>query len=300
MTILGTDNLGTASGSGGLIRHGRFAAVKDGAISSIQIRSVASGTVKLAIYADDDGEPGALLAANNDGCSCVANEWNSVPLNTYVELDGGVYYWLSSIIPTGTTGLTRGTASIGVTRFKTWTYADDFPNPAGSGYTTSTFEYSLRALDISSGNNARQEGDVRMWMVGDRGEIEEKDGFITMTGSFETMILLTLFGGNEDDNKSESTEKLQWWGNEGEPIENQYRSRFQHECSRGRPITSSSMTTFVEAAENDVKDSFVATGYAKSVSVEEVEIVTPKRIRVAGFITLDDGTTVPFDVEGDI
>lgn len=139
-----------------------------------------------------------------------------------------------------------------------------------------------------------------MWHVDDRGEIEEKDGFITMTSSFETMIYLTLFGGNEDDNNSESTALNQWWGNEGEPVERQYRSRFQHECSRGRPITSASITVIIEAAENDLKDAFVTTGYAKAVEITKVEIINPKRIRVAGFITLDEGNTESFDLEGDI
>lgn len=148
--------------------------------------------------------------------------------------------------------------------------------------------------------NAIQEGDVRMWHVDDRGEIEEKDGFITMTGSFETMIYLTLFGGNEDDNNSEATELKQWWGNEGEPVERQYRSRFQFECSRGIPMTSARITTLIEAADNDLKDGFVTTGYGDSVTVEEVEIISPKHLRVAGFITLNDGATVAFDVEGDI
>ena len=296
--IIGTDNTGAAAGSGGLIRHTRFAALKDGAISSIELRSSAAGIAKIGIYADEDGEPGALLAANNDGCACQANEWNSIQLKTYVELTDGVYYWLTSII--SDTGVTRGTTGIGDTRFKTYPIANDMPDPAGTGYTVSTFEYSLRAFDITSGTNAIQEGDVRMWMVDDRGEIEEKDGFITMTGSFETMIMLALFGGNEDDNRSESTELLQWWGNEGEPVENQYRSRFQYECSRGQPITSGSITTLVDAAESDLKDAFVTTGYAKSVEVTEVELVNPKRIRVAGFITLDEDNTEAFDVEGNI
>lgn len=148
--------------------------------------------------------------------------------------------------------------------------------------------------------NAIQEGDVLMILQDDRGNIVEADGIIEMTGSFETMILLTLFGGNEDDDKSESTSMLQWWGNEDEPEENQYRSRFQYECSRGRTLTSAAITVLVEAATNDLKDAFVTGGYAQSVEVSEVELVNPKRIRVAGFVTLNDDSVLKFDVEGDL
>lgn len=148
--------------------------------------------------------------------------------------------------------------------------------------------------------NAIQEGDVLMILQDDRGNIVEANGIIEMTGSFETMILLTLFGGNEDDNKSESTSLLQWHGNEDEPEEYQYRSRFQYECSRGRPLTSAAITTLVEAATNDLKDAFVTGGYAQSVEVSEVELVNPKRIRVAGFVTLNDDSVLKFDVEGDL
>ena len=148
--------------------------------------------------------------------------------------------------------------------------------------------------------NAIQAGDVLMFHVEDRGEIEEKNGFITMTDSLETMIYLSLFGGNEDDNGSESTSKLQWWGNEGEPIENQYRGKFQSLLS-GSPLTSASVTVLVEAAVTDLETAIVATGYAESVEISEIEIVTSKHIKLTGFVTQESGrTVVPFVVEGEV
>lgn len=295
--IIGTDDVGTVALTGNFLIHSRFVALSDGVVSVLNLYSMSSGNCKAAVYEDNGGVPSTRIAVNNDGVPFIANKWNSIPLEGNAKIVEGQYYWLSFL--TDTTGVSVRTTTPGDSLYNARSYSAGMPDPAVYGANLGS-ESSIRAYNTAYTVNAVQEGDVLMLMVDDRGEIEESDGFITMTGSFETMILLTLFGGNEDDNKSESTEKLQWWGNEGESVENQYRSRFQHECSRGRPVTSSSMATFVEAAENDVKDAFIATGYAESVSVEEVEIVNPKRIRVAGFITLDDGTTVPFDVEGDI
>lgn len=148
--------------------------------------------------------------------------------------------------------------------------------------------------------NAVQAGDVLMFMVDDRGEIEEKDGFLTMTESFETMIHLCLFGGNEDDDGSESTEKDQWWGNEGELALNQYRSHFQYEVSRGQPLTSASVTTLAEAAAEDLENTFIVGGYAESVEIDTVEVVNPKRVKVTGRILLDSENVIPFEVEGEV
>lgn len=148
--------------------------------------------------------------------------------------------------------------------------------------------------------NAIQAGDVLMFFVDDRGEIEEKDGFITMTGSFETMIHLCLFGGNEDDDGSESTKKEQWWGNEGEPVINQYRSRFQFLCARGTPLTSASIAEFAEAASGDLEAAFVVGGYADSVEIDAIELVNPKRIGVTGRIVLNKENVIPFEVEGEV
>lgn len=148
--------------------------------------------------------------------------------------------------------------------------------------------------------NAIQAGDVLMFFVDDRGEIEEKNGFITMTGSFETMIHLCIFGGNEDDDGSESTEKEQWWGNEGEPVINQYRSRFQYHCAHGAPLTSASVTTLAEAAREDLESAFLVGEYADAVEIDEVELMSPKRVRVAGRILLDENNVIPFAVEGEV
>jgi hypothetical protein len=147
--------------------------------------------------------------------------------------------------------------------------------------------------------NALQAGDVLMVHADDRGDITERDGFIVMTASFETMIYLSLFGGNEDDDGSEATEKLQWWGNEGEAVENQYRSKFGALLT-GLPVTSGSIKTLEEAAKEDLERDFVRGGYASSITISTIKLESPKRIAIEGFITLIDDTIFPFIVEGDL
>lgn len=116
------------------------------------------------------------------------------------------------------------------------------------------------------GTNTNQQGDVLMYHSSeDCGDIKESGGIIEMTTFFETMAYLALFGGNEDDDGSQSTEKKQWCGNEGEPVEQQYRGRLQAMLS-GVPLTSASLPVIEEAAKDDVEAAFLPD-YASSIAV---------------------------------
>jgi phage gp46-like protein len=130
------------------------------------------------------------------------------------------------------------------------------------------------------GQNAEQIGDILMIHQSDCGDIVEQGGIITMTKFFETMVYLILFGSNEDDDGSESTSKNQWWGNEGEPEEEQYRGRFHYLTNTGRPITSAFLIEVRDAAVEDLEKGLVIPGYADSVSVS-VFASGPKRMDVS-------------------
>lgn len=150
------------------------------------------------------------------------------------------------------------------------------------------------------GTNAIQAGDVLMFHQEDRGEIIEDGGFIQMTDGYETMAYLSLFGGNEKDDGSEATARLQWWGNEDEEPENQYRSRFQALVASGRPVTSEFVTELAAAAEKDLGDDFVAGGFASAVKILSIRLVNPKRIALSVKIEMLEGTALPFMIEGDL
>ena len=68
-----------------------------------------------------------------------------------------------------------------------------------------------------------QNGDVKLIITKEGFDIDLKNNFIEMTSGFESAIFLSIFGGNEEDDNSEATNKKQFWGNRLDG--NQYRSR---------------------------------------------------------------------------
>jgi hypothetical protein len=139
--------------------------------------------------------------------------------------------------------------------------------------------------------NTNQQGDVLMFHSNeDCGEILESNGIIEMTTFYQTMAYLTLAGGNQDDDGSEATAYLQWWGNEGEPVERQYRGRFQRHLS-GSPLTSASIIDIEADAKHDLEAAFLPD-YAMSVSVS-ASIVAPKMVQLDVGIVALNGETYP-------
>jgi phage gp46-like protein len=143
--------------------------------------------------------------------------------------------------------------------------------------------------------NTNQQGDVLLYHgPEDCGEINEADGIIQMTQFYETMAYLALFGGNQEDDGSAATEKLQWWGNEDEPEERQYRGRFQARLS-GAPLTSASILDLEADAKYDLESVFLPD-YAASVSVS-ASIVAPKMVHFEINIEAKSGEVYSMEFE---
>jgi hypothetical protein len=143
--------------------------------------------------------------------------------------------------------------------------------------------------------NTNQQGDVLMFHSNDDcGEILESNGIIEMTTFYETMAYLTLVGGNQDDDGSEATANLQWWGNEGEPVERQYRGRFQRHLY-GSPLTSASLVEIEADAKHDLEAAFLPD-YATSVYVS-ASIVAPKMVQLELGIVELNGETYPLTLK---
>ncbi|MEI0477962.1 hypothetical protein R4K92_03760 [Brachyspira intermedia] len=64
-----------------------------------------------------------------------------------------------------------------------------------------------------------KDGDVLLSMTNDGLDINIKNNLIECTSGFETAIYLSLFGGNEKDDSSNSNEKYTWWGNNIQSID---------------------------------------------------------------------------------
>lgn len=58
----------------------------------------------------------------------------------------------------------------------------------------------------------QQQGDVFLFQTDNGGEINVESGIVEMSGTLETSVYLSLFGGNEKDN-GRNKSPVTWWGN---------------------------------------------------------------------------------------
>jgi hypothetical protein len=147
--------------------------------------------------------------------------------------------------------------------------------------------YPIGLIGNDYGANIPQQGDVYLFDDTDGGNIEVSNGFVTMTKYVETLVYLCWFGGNREDDGSKATEKLQWWGNEGEPPERQYRGKLQS-LLYGRPVTSALLPKIEEAALDDLKNGMPKSLFA-SASVY-ASAPSPKRVNLRAEILTKTGT----------
>jgi hypothetical protein len=115
-------------------------------INKIKVYCLVNGNVKVAVYEDDDGEPGALVVANNTGQAVTSGQWNTLEIDSMC-LEAGDY-WLAAIADT--TGAISRNAGASTRRCQTVTYATfSFPDPAGTGFTPVTTEMSIAGWFIA-------------------------------------------------------------------------------------------------------------------------------------------------------
>lgn len=166
--ILVGNSSSTGSGcTGSYFYLGRFQAVKSktGA-TEFRVYAGSSGNVKVAVYADSSGEPGALLGYNNTSQAVVAG-WNTLTVSS-VDIVSGTYYWLA--VNTDGGDRCRRDSAGGTIRYKAATYSSfTFPDPAGSGFTSSTYLITLA-----------------VW--GEAGTYEELSSNVDGVGSADTII----------------------------------------------------------------------------------------------------------------
>lgn len=123
-----------------------------------------------------------------------------------------------------------------------------------------------------------QQGDVLLQQTNDNGEISVVNGVTEMTGSFDTMVYLCLFGGNEDDDGSADNPET-WWGNLDEVDPDlRYVSETQN-LLKSLPAISSNLLKIQAAAERDLAV-FINKSIASSVTVA-VSIPALNRVNIA-------------------
>jgi len=119
-----------------------WAATNTGNVTQIRIKCGASGNVKVAIYADNAGQPGPLLNAVNTSTP-VTTGWNTINI-TSTAITSGTNYWLAFISDSYCVSYVTSYGRNRVYRevsYGTFT----FPNPAGSGFFSYAGAYNLIA-----------------------------------------------------------------------------------------------------------------------------------------------------------
>ena len=117
----------------------KWTATASGNLNQVRVKGGAAGNVKVALYADSAGSPGALLAANDTG-QAVTSGWNTINLTSPAAVTSGTAYWLALNSDAACTGYVTGS---GTMAYKQATYSGfSFPNPAGTGFTNGAY-YSI-------------------------------------------------------------------------------------------------------------------------------------------------------------
>jgi len=138
--IIGYDDASGTNLVTGWLRMEQLQCVATGLMTEFRLKAGGSANMKVAIYADSGGEPGTLI---NQAQSAVSAGWNTIAFPNTL-LTAGASYWLAMM--TDADGGGQQVSSSGkVRRYKSWAYGDGFPDPAGSGYSSSAVGYYLVA-----------------------------------------------------------------------------------------------------------------------------------------------------------
>lgn len=147
--LIGTDTVYTKNSAANYIEVNKYTADFTGTITEIHIRSAVSGNIKVGIYANSSGAPGALIGANNIGTAGTAGQWNIISLPATPVVSGTIY-WLAII--TDITGAhvqsINPNIPLGDIKVKSSAYSSGLPDPAGTGYTNSDVALSLAGYGI--------------------------------------------------------------------------------------------------------------------------------------------------------
>ena len=122
--------------NGNTLHAQKFTAVA-GQLNTIYVKSAGAANAKVALYADNAGEPGTLLGYSVS--KAIVAGWNAITLITPVVLSAGSY-WLSSVCDSSSKTLRIATG--GTARYVAMTYTDPFPNPP-AGTSSGTFDHAL-------------------------------------------------------------------------------------------------------------------------------------------------------------
>jgi hypothetical protein len=144
-SYFGVTTPATSQGGANYLVHNRFQAPVNCTVKAIETWGNVSGNRKVGAYADSSGAPGAKLIPEQEDYA-TANTWDRVILNNRFYLTANSYVWLTRNL--SATGIICYASTGGTKQFKTWNYADAWPDPAGTGYTSSTELDNIRGIYV--------------------------------------------------------------------------------------------------------------------------------------------------------
>ena len=132
--------------------------------------------------------------------------------------------------------------------------------------------------------------DVRLYDTLDGGEIDCTAGQLVMSDGLETVVFLSLFGGNLHDSGLAADDAKQFWGNliESDP-DARYRGQLQA-LLNSSPLTPANLNSFQDAATSDL--AWMVPSIAQSVVVN-ASMPALDTIQFDATIVID-GTKYPF------
>lgn len=131
----------------------------NGKIDSITFKHAsASGNAIVGVYADNDGEPGALLGLSaSEAAATSGQEWTTHELTTPLDVVANEWIWIAFMMSASTTYEYLG-ATYGISRYGNSTFG--MPDPQGSVTNSSTFIYCAYA-------NVRYEPETYAFVIND-------------------------------------------------------------------------------------------------------------------------------------
>lgn len=145
--LMGNDNTNTTADGANFFVICKFTASYTGYVTSLRSRGTANGNIKIALYADNAGSPGAWKVSGN-ATAVTANVTISVPITpTYIV--AGTDYWIGFNTDVNAVNCRNNTSSTGTLLYKASTYSTfTFPDPAGTGFTSETYLANLAAYGV--------------------------------------------------------------------------------------------------------------------------------------------------------
>jgi hypothetical protein len=134
------DDLSGSAGAANYFCLTRFQAEADGTMNQFRVKSGVSGNVKCAIYADNNGEPGALIKAMDTGQGqAVTGGQRNIISFPPTQIDNTKYYWLAICCDTAGAHqyVSGGTGRYRAATYSTFTFLD--PADAGGGFTSGAY-----------------------------------------------------------------------------------------------------------------------------------------------------------------